>query len=330
MHARDLLITGSNGFLGSEIVSQALRQVKKVRTIDVKQSLSISGIRHHRLDITKSQNELLTAFQGVSTVVHAAGLAHVFKTDRFDCKMFSNINIDGTKNIAITSAEAGVSHFILISSVSVYGPHTNGIYSEDMPCRPVGAYAKSKYQAELVAKEIALKTNMNLTILRLTPLYGEGDPGNVGRLIKNLDKGQFVWIGTGKNLKSLIHKEDAARACLTIATRPSFIGVREYNVSAPPITMLNIVDVISKALGKKPLPGRIPASIATSACRLLSYLPSNRLSGLNTTVEKWLADDVYDTKRIETDYSFHSKVNIKDGLKRQVQWYQQMEKREIS
>jgi nucleoside-diphosphate-sugar epimerase len=110
---------------------------------------------------------------------------------------------------------------ILISSVSVYGPYTLGLYDENTPCRPVGPYPLSKFHAELRAIEIADKSGMALTILRLATLYGEGDPGNVGRLIRSLDQGRFVWIGDGSNRKSLLYKRDAARACVAVASSPA-------------------------------------------------------------------------------------------------------------
>ena len=211
---------------------------------------------------------------------------------------------------------------ILISSVSVYGPYTQGIYDENTPCNPVGPYALSKYNAELRAIEIARASGTALTILRLATLYGEGDPGNVGRLMRTLDRGRFLWIGDGSNRKSLLYKGDAARACMAVAERPAS-GVNIYNVSAPACTMREIVDGLADALRKRPLPVRIPASIAVSAGKVLSCLQYKRLSGLDATIEKWLAEDVYDTSRIESDYGFHAQVDLTEGLKREVKWYRQ-------
>ncbi|MEK7776125.1 MAG: NAD-dependent epimerase/dehydratase family protein, partial [Planctomycetota bacterium] len=112
---------------------------------------------------------------------------------------------------------------------------------ENTPCNPVGPYALSKYNAELRAIEIAREAGMALTILRLATLYGEGDPGNVGRLMRTLDRGRFLWIGDGSNRKSLLYKGDAARACMAVAER-SASGINIYNVSAPACTMREIVD----------------------------------------------------------------------------------------
>ena len=238
---------------------------------------------------------------------------------------FHQINEIGTENVAKVAARAGVEHLILISSVSVYGPYTLGLYDEDTPCHPVGPYPISKFHAELKAIDVAEKSRMALTILRLSTLYGEEDPGNIGRLIRSLDKGRFAWIGDGSNHKSLLHKMDAARACVTVASSPA-AGIHVYNVSGQPCTMREIVDGIADALGKRPLPLRIPKSLALAISRNLSRLPNRRLSRIHQTVQKWMAEDVYDTSRFERDYEFCSQVGVREGLLREVGWYRNYRK----
>ena len=161
---------------------------------------------------------------------------------------------------------------------------------------------------------------MALTILRLATLYGEGDPGNVGRLMRTLNRGRFLWIGDGSNRESLLYKGDAARACMAVAERPA-LGINIYNVSAPACAIREIVDGIADALGKHPFPMRVPASPALLLSRHLSRITNRRMAGLHQTVKKWLAEDVYDTSRFEGDYGFQTKTSLKDGLKREVDWY---------
>lgn len=315
------VVTGANGFLGREIISRLLMSGISMRVTDISPVCPTPGVQYHQADISQQQH-LSPVVESASTVIHAAGLAHVFALRTVDKDLFYKVNVVGTKNMVVAAAEAGITHFILISSVSVYGPSNPGMCSEDNSCRPVGAYAESKYNAEMEAQEIARKSGMALTILRLATLYGEGDPGNVGRLIRALDRGSFLWIGDCSNRKSLLYKGDAARACLAVASRPAN-GVNVYNVSAPSCTMRDIVDGIAMTLGKKPLPVRIPAPFALTAGKFLSCLPEKRLSRLYSTIEKWLAEDVYDTSCIERDYGFHTRVDLIEGLKREVHWYRQ-------
>ena len=111
------------------------------------------------------------------------------------------------------------------------------------------AIAMSKWQADQRAIEIAGDNGMHLTILRLATLYGEGDPGNVARLMRLIDRGRFVWVGDGLNRKSLIHREDAARACVTAACSPGG-GIRIDNVSALACSVRDLVEGLAVALGR--------------------------------------------------------------------------------
>jgi nucleoside-diphosphate-sugar epimerase len=314
-----LVVTGANGFLGRAILSQLQASDISVRATDLGATGSASNIIYRKADIT-SQQELNAVLENATTVIHAAGLAHIFSLDANSAENFRQINEIGTANVASVAAAVGVGHFIQIGSVSVYGPYTHGIYDENMPCNPVGAYALSKYNAELRAIEIARESGMALTILRLATLYGEGDSGNIGRLIRSLDKGRFVWIGDGSNRKSLLYKGDAARACVTVALSPA-AGTHIYNVSSQPCTIREIVDGIADALEKRPLPLRIPKNLALALSRNLSKLPNRRLSGIHQTVQKWMAEDVYDTSRFERDYQYCSQVGVREGLRREVEWY---------
>lgn len=321
MPSNRILVTGANGFLGRTILSRLLASGISVRATDLGAAIGASDIVYRKADITRPE-ELKPVLEKATTIIHVAGLAHIFSPDANSAEKFWQINEIGTANVAAAAAAAGVGHLILISSVSVYGPYTQGIYDENTPCNPVGPYALSKYNAELRAIEIARESGMALTILRLATLYGEGDPGNVGRLMRTLDSGRFLWIGDGSNRKSLLYKGDAALACMAVAERPTS-GINIYNVSAPASTMREIVDGIADALAKRPFPLRVPASPALLLSRYLSRIPNRRMAGLHQTVRKWLAEDVYDTRRFEEAYGFQTKTSLEDGLKREVDWYRQ-------
>jgi nucleoside-diphosphate-sugar epimerase len=318
----NILITGANGFLGQTILSQLQAAGLFTLATDLGAASVISGVSYRKADITKIE-EIKLLVENITKVIHVAGLAHVFNQDANSGEKFHKINEIGTKNVAAAAAAAGVRHFVLISSVSVYGPYTDEAYDEKRSCKPVGPYAQSKYNAELRATEIAQKSGMALTIFRLATLYGEGDPGNVGRLIRAIDRGRFFWVGNGSNRKSLLYKGDAARAVMAVVQRPAS-GVNIFNISAPPCTMREIVDCIGNVLGKHPFPVRLPASLALLMGRCLSKIPNRRLAGLNQTVKKWLAEDVYDAQRFEEAYGFQTRTSLQDGLKLEVDWYKKI------
>lgn len=314
-----LLVTGANGFLGSAILQQAMHAELNVRATSQEPTGANPNVPYLQADITQPQ-QLPAVVAGVSTVIHAAGLAHIAAPDGRTAELFHRINEIGTANMLKASVEAGVKHFVLISSVSVYGPCTECMCAEDAPCNPVGPYALSKYNAEVQARALAATTGMALSILRLATLYGADDPGNVRRLMQQLDRGQFIWIGDGQNRKSLLHRQDAARACVTVAMNPRN-SVATYNVSGPPSTMRTIVTTLASELGRKPLPIRIPGRLALYSAKQLSRLPFSGTARLHATVRKWLANDVYDTSRIEHDHGFFAQTSLESGLREEVTWY---------
>lgn len=315
-----ILVTGANGFLGSEIIHQTNQIGLQVRATDQQDRSRHPEIDYFQADIL-NPSSLVFTMDGVESVIHAAGLAHVFDKTKAAVAAFKAINEIGTANVARVAAEAGAKHLVLISSVSVYG----GISSsndEDTACWPEGPYAESKWQAEQRATEIAQATGLNLTILRLATLYGEGDPGNVARLMRTIDRGRFVWVGNGSNYKSLIHREDAARACIA-ALQAAQPGINIYNVSTPPCTMREVVAGLAAALGRRLPRWHIPASLALGLTRRMHG--SGWPASLSATIEKWLADDVYDARKFERTFNFQTQVSLVEGLRREVAWYREIE-----
>ncbi len=158
-----------------------------------------------------------------------------------------------------------------------------------------------------------------MTIFRLAPVLGERCSGNAARLIAEIDKGRFIWVGNGRNLKSLVYKRDVARACVSLAYKKK-AGTEIFNLSAPPIEMRDLVNAICQCLGTKPLPISVPAWALRPAfwfnARTLSITKINELA---QTVEKWLSNDLYSARKINDEYGFEPVTCIIDAAKLQTE-----------
>lgn len=258
---------------------------------------------------------LRKASAGVTAIVHAAGLAHVFGPDAQDSALFNAVNETGTGNVVDAALESGVPHVVLVSSISVYGSYQGAKCDETVPCNPHGPYAISKWRGECLATERMAKGRGSLTILRFATIYGEGDRGNVAKLIRALDRGHFVTLGSGQNQKSLIYKEDAARACFCAVERP-VKGTEVFNVSAQPATMREIVAAICQALGRSAPRYGVPLFLVKAAAAMARRMGDPRQLG--EQLEKFLHDDVYDGARFENAFGYIPAIPLSEGIRREV------------
>jgi len=315
-----VLVAGAAGFVGAQIVRELSSRELEIRTTDCVAKPRTELPSYRPADL-RNPDQVRPVVDGVDCVINASGIAHVFRLDEAAAKTMREVNGDAAGTLARAAVEAGVAHLVQISSVSVYGSPGVPSVDETFSCNPTGVYEESKYEGELLSLAAVKGTGTRLTILRPATIYGPGDRGNVARLVRALDKGRFVWIGDGLNLKSLLYHEDFARACVRAALEGTESDI--YNISAPAETMHSVVDAIAEALGKRPPRLFIPAACARSAAAVaaLSPVARTRFQGLRRTLRKWLAHDAYDAGKFVRRFGDFVQVPLREGMRREVEWH---------
>lgn len=150
MKLQKVLVTGSKGYIGSELCKNLDLLEFKVKEIDN------NYFDENKLDFDESnknvkrdiRNLKLEDFQGIDTVVHLAALSND-PLGEFDPSLTYEINRDAAINAAKLSKKAGVQRFIFVSTQSIYGiSNDKFLLKESAPKNPVTAYAIAKWQAE--------------------------------------------------------------------------------------------------------------------------------------------------------------------------------------
>src|SRR5258706_4498879 len=105
-----VLVTGGSGFLGSHIVEQLAARGRRVRalvraTSDTKFLRSLSNVELADGSVEDAKS-VGAAMQGVTHVVHAAGLVKARSPEEF-----MRVNAGGAENLAQAAADAGVKRF---------------------------------------------------------------------------------------------------------------------------------------------------------------------------------------------------------------------------
>lgn len=313
-----ILVTGATGFLGRAVVEELIKNGEEVYTTGKSAAADLPN--YFSADISFDL-KIPGRLENIETIIHTAGLAHQFQGASKN--EFRRVNVEGTKNAAKSAKDLKVKNFVLISSVAVYGnaDFRDLEYEEDAECKPSGDYAESKFESEKAAFEILNGSGVKLKILRPSTIVGENDRGNVARLIKAIDQGRFYWLGTGKNLKSLVYKNDAARACAAVLKNPWNENFEIYNITAEAVSMRSIVGQIEKTLLKSVPKVFVPAEPLRYGLRLGTKSGVKKIEKLSETVEKWLSDDVFSGKKIKTKLNFAAETDALEGVRREAEFY---------
>jgi nucleoside-diphosphate-sugar epimerase len=148
--ARNVLITGGAGYVGSLLTPQLLAAGYNVTVYDV----MYFGARiapHPRLKVIEGDirdtAKLREAMWGVDTVIHLACISND-PSFELDEGLSTSINFDCFEPMVIAAKESGVSRFVYASSSSVYGVSDAPDVTEEHPLVPLTLYNKYKGMCE--------------------------------------------------------------------------------------------------------------------------------------------------------------------------------------
>ena len=220
-----IMLTGANGFVGNSFYKHC-----KSNNIPVKVALrnltpQCSELDSYVVGDINSNTNYIEALQDVEFVVHLAARVHIMeKGTQENLTDYRQVNVEGTRNLAIQAANAGVKRFIFISSIKVNGESTQSekkYTANDIP-NPEDAYSISKYEAEQALFEIALETGMEVVIIRSPLVYGPGVKANFRSLMTLVSKGFPLPLGALTcNLRSLVGVDNLVDFIITCINHPA-------------------------------------------------------------------------------------------------------------
>lgn len=202
-----MLFTGATGFLGKNMIA----------ILEEQYDVTTCGMTPGNIIKMNLSKEVPTLIQHYDVVLHAAGKAHSVPKNRTEEQVFFDINLHGTINLCAALEKSGVpTSLIFISSVSVYGLNQGLLITENHSLLAKDSYGVSKIKAESFVQNWCKQHNVTCTILRLPLVVGVNPPGNLGVMIKGIDKGCYFNIAGGKAKKSMVLASDVASAILKV------------------------------------------------------------------------------------------------------------------
>jgi len=208
-NGRDLpavLVTGATGFVGRHLVPFLARNGWRVRAAVRRPG---GGPNAVVIDSMGPDTDWTAALSGIDAVVHLAARVHHPRDDA-NAALYHAVNTEGTLRLARQAEQAGVRHFINVSTILVNGGSTDGRgpFREDDPPHPRGIYGETKAAAEAGLAAMAKPGGMCITVVRPTLVYGAGAGGNFALLQRAVRYGIPLPFGAIRNRRGFLAVEN--------------------------------------------------------------------------------------------------------------------------
>ena len=313
------LVTGATGLVGSHVLDQLLARGDTVRALVLEhpeaEKLRQRGVEVWLGDLTEAV-DLSAAVDGMDVVLHCAGMVQLAAPRHH----LWAVNVEGTERLLTSSAHVGVSRFVYVSSVAVYGPMPQPI-TEDTPKQPIGAYGESKWAAEQALWRYHADHGLPAVVLRPCPIYGPRDQRITRGLVRHGQKWVVPLPRAGRCLLDLVYVSDVAEAVLAAATRPAAIG-QAYNITdGERHTYRDILCTYEQITGRRPAILPVPRRVAVLAIQMRMWWRQARRvpgdwRGQVARVRGLDFDAHYSIDAACRDLEYRPQVGLLEGLRR--------------
>ena len=347
---KTILVTGSAGFIGSNLVLELLKSeskatiigldnvndyydvsIKEWRLSEIEKAAAESSCSYHFIkgDLAdRAVIDHLFADYKPTVVVNLAAQAGVrYSITHPDAYIQSNLI--GFYNIleACRHAEPAVEHLVYASSSSVYGSNKKVPYStEDKVDNPVSLYAATKKSNELLAHAYSKLYNIPSTGLRFFTVYGPAGRPDMAYFgfTNKLRKGETIQIFNYGNCKrDFTFVDDIVEGVKRVIKGAPEKAVGEDGLPIPPYAVYNIgnsnpenlldfVTILQEELIRAEV---LPADYDFEAHKKLVPMQPGDVPVTYA-----------DTGALERDYGFKPNTALRDGLRKFAEWYKEFYK----
>jgi nucleoside-diphosphate-sugar epimerase len=216
-----ILVTGTEGYLGSLLAPELIRHGYEVIGLDT----GFYKDRTMPLTLAKDLRHItMEDLKGVDAIVHMAELSND-PTGQLAPNITYEINHKGSVRLAELALKAGVKRFVYMSSCSVYGVSEGDEVTEESCVNPRTAYAICKTLVERDVKQLARK-GFSTTFMRNATAYGASPRMRFDIVLNNLaglawTTNEIKMTSDGTPWRPLIHGLDIARAIIAVLQAPT-------------------------------------------------------------------------------------------------------------
>ena len=322
-----VLVTGANGFIGSNLCSTLIGAGTAVTGLirassDLGFIDELGPLEMVTGDITKRPS-LPPAMEGVSVVYHVAG----YSSDWGPWEKFRETNVEGVRNVMEAARASGVKRVVHISSVSVYGFPGGIDIAEDAPfvARPDDPYITTKAEGERLALSYQ-GDGLEVTVIRPAGVYGPNDRTTTLQLATAMVDGKFGYVDGGKHVMAPVYIDNLVQMILLAGHTAAAPG-RAFNaVDDGVVTWRQYAEWMCEDLGcanpRLSAPRRIAWPLAVAVEETARLFHKKESPPINKfRIRAVMADAHYSTARAKRELGYRPAVSTREGIRRTVAWY---------
>lgn len=268
------IIFGGTGYIGSRLARRLREQGwRKVVLADIKppQGQFDSNVEYRKCDVREVIVDQIGSLEAEWTFNFAA----VHREPGHQFPEYFDTNIPGARNVCAYADLVRCRNILFTSSIAVYG-EIHQQTDESRATYPDTGYGISKLCAELIHEAWRAKgVGRRLIVVRPGVVYGPGDPGNILRLIRALQKRVFLMPGDGSVRKSYAYIYGLLDCFEFLMNRPEEYINCNY-VERDTKTLRELVSDIKSVLGIGGPVFRLPLPILIFLAKFIQFVTAGR------------------------------------------------------
>ena len=243
LKSKTVLVTGSDGFIGSHLTEALLEAGCNVRAFVYYNSFGswgwldqLSKEQKDAIEVVsgdiRDRGSVTKAMEDVDVVFHLAALIGI-PYSYYSPESYVGTNITGTLNVLEEAKRLGTERVIVTSTSEVYGTAQYVPIDENHPFQGQSPYSATKIGADRMAESYYRSFDLPVTIARPFNTYGPRQSARaiIPTIISQLCNGSDeISLGSLTPTRDLVYVKDTAKGFISIAESENTIG-EEINIA---------------------------------------------------------------------------------------------------
>ena len=313
-----IMVTGADGFIGSHLVEELVRQGRGVRALVLYNSFdqwgwldSIPESVRSSIEVimgdVRDPNGMRTALKGCDSVLHLAALIGI-PYSYHAADSYVDVNIRGTLNIVQAARDLGLSKVVVTSTSEVYGTAQFVPITEEHPLVGQSPYAATKIGADQIALSFFRAFGLPVAVARPFNTYGprQSTRAVIPTVITQLlDGAGTIKLGALRPTRDFNYVADTVGGIIAVHDSEKSVGEVINIGSGYEVSVGDTVAMIADIMGKK-------ISVECEA---------ERLRPAASEVERLWADNSKARRLLGWQPQFGGTDGLRHGLELTIKWF---------